>query len=155
MNRKKRKISALAILCFVIGLFLYLVGIVLLFSSSLRNVPFFKSFFLNVTFTIDLINKLKIIGGLLFVIGFIIFMISVVLLYKNNNVMDNARNLIIEGKADVITLIVMTYVMIFMVVICLIYDELVGALLFGITIVIQSVLNSFLISYYGKMYKKK
>ena len=155
MNRKKRKISALAILCFVVGLFLYLVGIVLLFSSSLRNVPFFKSFFLNVTFTIDLINKLKIIGGLLFAIGFIIFMIAVVLLYKNNNVMDNARNLIIEGKADVITLIVMTYVMIFMVVICLIYDELVGALLFGITIVIQSVLNSLLISYYSKMYKKK
>ncbi len=155
MNRKKRKISVLAILCFVIGLLLYLIGIVLLFSSSLRSVPIFESFFFNVEFTTELLNKLKLLGGLLFVIGFIIFMIAVVLLYKKNEVMDNSRNLIIEGKADVITLVVMTYVMIFMVVVCLVYDELIGALLFGVTIVIQSVLNSLLIAYYSKMYKKK
>ena len=73
----------------------------------------------------------------------------------NNNVIYNKRNLIIEGKADVITLIVMTYVMIFMVVVCLLYDELIGALLFGVTIIIQTTLNSILISYYSKMYKKK
>lgn len=155
MNRKKRKLSVLAILCFVIGLVLYLIGILLLFSSTLRNLPVFEAFFYNVTFTTELLTKLKLIGGILFVIGFIIFMIAVVLLYKNNDVVDNARNLIIEGKADVITLVIMTYVMIFMVVVCLVYDELIGALLFGVTIVIQSVLNSLLIGYYSKMYKKK
>lgn len=155
MNRKKRKLSVLSVLCFVIGLVLYLVGIVLLFSSILRNVSVFKVIFANITFTTELLNKFKLVGALLFVIGFIIFMIAVVLLYKNNNVIDNSKNLIIEGKADVITLIVMTYVMIFMVVICLLYDELIGALLFGVTIIIQSVLNSLLISYYSKMYKKK
>ena len=37
----------------------------------------------------------------------------------------------------------------------LLYDELIGALLFGITIVIQTLLNSLLISYYSKMYRKK
>lgn len=151
MNRKKRKLSVLAMLCFVLGLVLYLAGIIMLFSSSLRQVPVFEAFFSNV------INfgNVKLIGGLLFLIGFIVFMIAVVLLYKNNNVIDNTRNLIIEGKADVITLIVMTYVMIFMVVVCLLYDELIGALLFGVTIIIQTTLNSILIGYYSKMYKKK
>ena len=98
---------------------------------------------------------MKILGAILFIIGFIIFMIAVVLLYKNNNVSDNARNLIIEGKADVITLIIMTYIMIFMIVICLVYDEIIGALLFGVTIVLQTIINSILISYYSKMYKRK
>ncbi len=153
--KRKKKIKVLPILCFIVGLVLYLAGIVLLFSSSLKNIPVFESFFLNVEFTVELTNKFKLLGGLLFIIGFIIFMFAVILLYKNNNVMDNTRNLIIEGKADVITLVVMTYVMIFMVVVCLVYDELIGALLFGITIVIQSVLNGLLISYYSKMYKKK
>lgn len=151
MNRKKRKLSVLAMLCFVLGLVLYLAGIIMLFSSSLRQVPVFEAFFSNAMN----FGNVKIIGGLLFLIGFIVFMIAVVLLYKNNNVIDNTRNLIIEGKADVITLIVMTYVMIFMVVVCLLYDELIGALLFGVTIIIQTTLNSILISYYSKMYKKK
>lgn len=151
MNRKKRKLSVLAMLCFVLGLVLYLAGIIMLFSSSLRQVPVFEAFFSNVMN----FGNVKLIGGLLFLIGFIVFMVAVVLLYKNNNVIDNTRNLIIEGKADVITLIVMTYVMIFMVVVCLLYDELIGALLFGVTIIIQTTLNSILISYYSKMYKKK
>lgn len=151
MNRKKRKLSVLAMLCFVLGLVLYLAGIIMLFSSSLRQVPVFEAFFSNAMN----FGNVKLIGGLLFLIGFIVFMIAVVLLYKNNNVIDNTRNLIIEGKADVITLIVMTYVMIFMVVVCLLYDELIGALLFGVSIIIQTTLNSILISYYSKMYKKK
>lgn len=151
MNRKKRKLSVLAMLCFVLGLVLYLAGIIMLFSSSLRQVPVFEAFFSNAMN----FGNVKLIGGLLFLIGFIVFMIAVVLLYKNNNVIDNTRNLIIEGKADVVTLIVMTYVMIFMVVVCLLYDELIGALLFGVTIIIQTTLNSILISYYSKMYKKK
>ena len=146
MNRKKRKLSVLAMLCFVLGLVLYLAGIIMLFSSSLRQVPVFEAFFSNAMN----FGNVKLIGGLLFLIGFIVFMIAVVLLYKNNNVIDNTRNLIIEGKADVITLIVMTYVMIFMVVVCLLYDELIGALLFGVTIIIQTTLNSILISYYSK-----
>lgn len=151
MDRKKRKLSVLAMLCFVLGLVLYLAGIIMLFSSSLRQVPIFEAFFSNAMN----FGNVKLIGGLLFLIGFIVFMIAVVLLYKNNNVIDNTRNLIIEGKADVITLIVMTYVMIFMVVVCLLYDELIGALLFGVTIIIQTVLNSILINYYSKLYKKK
>ncbi|MGN1371760.1 MAG: hypothetical protein ACI4XM_05765 [Candidatus Coprovivens sp.] len=155
MNRKNRKIGIFSILCFVVGLSLYLVGIILLFSSSLRNISLFSIFFSKLVFTTELIRKLKVLGVILFVIGFIVFMIAVISLYKNNDSMDNHKNLIIEGKADVITLVIMTYVMIFMVVICLLYDELIGALLFGITIVIQTLLNSLLISYYSKMYRKK
>ena len=82
-------------------------------------------------------------------------MIAVIFLYKNDNIQENTVNLIIEGKADVITLIVMTYVLIFMIVICLLYNELIGALLFGITIIIQSVVNTILIRYYSKSYKRK
>ncbi len=150
MNRKKKKINVLTILFFVIGLVLYLLGILLLFSSVLKNISVFKELFVNIN-----LNNVKIAGGFFFLIGFIIFMISVILLYKNNTVVDNTRNLIIEGKADVITLIIMTYVMIFMVVICLIYDEIIGALLFGISIIIQTIVNNILISYYSKAYRKK
>lgn len=150
MNRKKKKINVLTILFFVIGLVLYLLGILLLFSSVLKNVSVFKDLFTNID-----ISNVKMAGGCFFLIGFVIFMISVILLYKNNTVIDNTRNLIIEGKADVITLIIMTYVMIFMVVICLIYDEIIGALLFGISIIIQTIVNNILISYYSKSYRKK
>ena len=82
MNRKKRKLSVLAMLCFVLGLVLYLAGIIMLFSSSLRQVPVFEAFFSNAMN----FGNVKLIGGLLFLIGFIVFMIAVVLLYKNNNI---------------------------------------------------------------------
>ena len=149
MNRKKRKISMLTMLFFVIGLVLYLVGIVLLFSSSLKNLPIMQNIFNDVNSSNEVMSNIKLVGGILFLIGFIIFLIAIILLYKNNNVQDNTRSLIIEGKADVITLIVMTYVMVFMVVVCLLYEQLIGALLFGITIVVQTVLNSILVKYYS------
>lgn len=155
MNRKKRKLSILAMLFFVIGLVMYLAGLLLLFSSTLNKMAIFKSFFSNITVTSSMLTSMKIWGGLLFLVGFIIFMIAIVLLYKNDEINENTRNLIIEGKADVITLIIMTYIMIFMVVVCLLYNELIGALLFGVTIIIQSVLNSILIKYYSKTYLKK
>lgn len=155
MNRKKRKISMLTMLFFVIGLVLYLVGIVLLFSSSLKNLPIMQNLFSDVNSSNEVMGNIKLVGGILFLIGFIIFLIAIILLYKNNNVQDNTRSLIIEGKADVITLIVMTYVMIFMVVVCLLYEQLIGALLFGITIVVQTVLNSILVKYYSVEYRRK
>ncbi len=155
MNRKKRKTSMLTMLFFAIGLVLYLTGIILLFSSSLKKIPLLQAFFSNVNLTNDTLNSMKLVGGILFFVGFIIFIVAVILLYKNNEVQDNNRNLIIEGKADVITLIVMTYVMIFMIVVCLLCDQLIGALLFGVTIVIQTLINGILIKYYSNEYKKK
>ena len=91
---------------------------------------------------------MKLYGLVLFLIGFVIFMVSVVLLYKNNEITENVRELVIEGKADVITIVVMTYVLIFMLVVCLLFDEVIGALLFGIAILIQSILNTVLIKYF-------
>lgn len=155
MNRKKRKTSMLTMLFFAIGLVMYLTGIILLFSSSLKNIPLLEAFFSNVNITNNVLNSMKLVGGILFFLGFVIFIVSVILLYKNNDVQDNTRNLIIEGKADVITLIVMTYVMIFMIVVCLICDQLIGAVLFGVTIIIQTIINSILIKYYSNDYKKK
>ena len=105
--------------------------------------------------TLNPMKHLTPIGTLLlFVVGFVIFMISVILLYKDNKILEDSKNLIIEGKADVITIIIMTYVLIFMLVICLIFDEVIGALLFGLSILIQSIVNSILINYYNKSYKK-
>ena len=77
------------------------------------------------------------------------------MLYKKNEVQDSTRSLIIEGKADVITLIVMTYIMIFMIVVCLMSDQIIGALLFGVTIILQTIINSILIKYYSDDYKRK
>lgn len=142
-------------LFFVIGLVLYLTGIILLFSSSLKKIPLLEAFFSNIDYTSNVLNSMKLTGGILFFVGFIIFIIAVILLYKNNEVKDNTRSLIIEGKADVITLIVMTYVMIFMIVLCLLCDQVIGALLFGIAIIVQTLINTILIKYYNNEYKKK
>lgn len=155
MNRKKRKVSMLTMLFFAVGLVLYLTGIILLFSSNLKSLPLFDAFFSNVNITNNILNSMKLIGGILFLVGFTIFIVSVILLYKNNDVKDNTRNLIIEGKADVITIIVMTYVMIFMIVICLLCNQLIGALLFGVSVVVQTVINGILLKYYSVEYKKK
>ncbi len=155
MNRKKRKISIVTILLFVIGIVMYLGGLFLLFGSGISKTSLSNIFFSNIVLTSSILNKMKIIGAILFLLGFILFMIAVIFLYKNDNIQENTVNLIIEGKADVITLIVMTYVLIFMIVICLLYNELIGALLFGITIIIQSVVNTILIRYYSKSYKRK
>ena len=155
MNRKKRKTSMLTMLFFAIGLVLYLTGIILLFSSSLKKIPLLKAFFSNVNLTTSMLNSMKLVGGILFFVGFVVFIIAVILLYKNNEVQDNTRNLIIEGKADVITLIVMTYLMIFMIVVCLLCDQIIGALLFGFTIIMQTVINTILIKYFSNDYKKK
>lgn len=134
MTNKKKKIKTLTILFFIMGLVLYLSGLLLLFIASI---------YFN-------LNFLKIIGAALFLIGFIMFMVAIIILYKDNEIKENNLNLIIEGKADVLTIIFMTYIMIFMLVLCLIFDEIIGALLFGITIIIQSALNTILIKYYSK-----
>ena len=105
--------------------------------------------------TSDMITKLKILGIILFLGGFLLFLIAVIFLYKDDRIQENNVNLIIEGKADVITIIVMTYVMIFMLVVCLIFNEYVGALLFGVTIVVQTIINSLLIRLYNTSYKRK
>ncbi|MGN1336944.1 MAG: hypothetical protein ACI4WW_00510 [Candidatus Coprovivens sp.] len=144
----KKKTKSLVITCFCIGLVLYLCGLFLLFGSSLSKLGIMNN--IIATLSNSNANIIKLVGIILFMIGFLIFMISIILLYKDNNIVQSNKELIIEGKADVITIIVMTYVMIFMLVICLIFDQVIGALLFGVTILIQSTLNAILIKYFGK-----
>lgn len=155
MDRKRRKKSVLTILLFVIGLVTYLVGLLLIFGSGISKMAIVQKLFSNLNLSVAVIKNMKIMGAIMFIGGFAVFMISIVFLYKNDNIQEDSKNLIIEGKADVITLIVMNYIMMFMVVICLLYNELIGALLFGVAIVIQSVLNGILINYYNKNYGKK
>ena len=152
---KNGRKNGLAICCFVIGLVLYIIGLFLLFGTTLERISFVKKIFNSIPLLYNSSNgAIKLYGGILFVIGFVIFMVSVILLYKDNKIMEDTKNLIIEGKADVITIVIMTYVLIFMLVICLVFDEIIGALLFGLSIIIQSIVNSILISYYNKNYKK-
>lgn len=150
MNRKRRKLGILNMLMFVIGLVIYLAGLLLLFCAGISRTSLADFFFSKITLTTKLITTFKTTGLILFIIGFIIFIISVIFLYKNDRIQENNTNLIIEGKADVITLIIMTYVMMFMMVICLVYNELIGALLFGVAVVTQSIINSILIWYFSK-----
>jgi hypothetical protein len=155
MKNKNRKKNGLAVVFFVIGLIVYILGLFLLFGTSLERISFIKSIMSHIPFIFDKSTSIiKLYGGILFIVGFVIFMISVILLYKDNKILEDSKNLIIEGKADVITIIIMTYVLIFMLVICLMFDEVIGALLFGIAILIQSVVNTVLINYYNKNYKK-
>lgn len=150
MNRKKRKLSVFNMLIFVIGLVIYLTGLLLLFVAGISRTSVADILFSKIDLTTNLIANLKTTGLILFVSGFIIFIIAVIFLYKNNHIQENNTNLIIEGKADVITLIIMTYIMMFMMVICLIYNELIGALLFGITVIVQTIINYVLIWYFSK-----
>ena len=153
--KKKKKSNVWIVFFFVLGLLIYLSGLLLLLSSSLKKASFIRILNSNISVTSELITKLKILGGILFIVGFAIFLIAVILLYKEDKIQETNVNLIIEGKADVITIIVMTYVMIFMLVLCLVFNEYIGALLFGLSIVIQTVVNSLLIRLYNKSYKRK
>lgn len=154
MNKRKRS-SGFIIFVFIVGLITYLCGLLLLLTSSFKKAGFIKLFNSNALVTNDMIVKLKILGAILFFIGFLIFLIAVIFLYKDDKIQENNVNLIIEGKADVITIIVMTYILIFMLVVCLIFNEYIGALLFGLSIIIQTVINSLLIRLYNKSYKRK
>ena len=130
---------------FSIGIIIYLVGLFLLFGSAISNTNV-----LNKYFSIKTIHALKIVGAVMFLIGFCIFIYSLAIIYKKNYILEKNKDLVIEGKADVITFIVMYFIELLMLVICLIFDEFIGALLFGLVIIIQSVLNSFLIKYFSK-----
>ena len=150
MKKQKKKNKIYLIVGFICGLIIYLVGLFLLFGASLTRLEGIKKILPDIILTRSTLLSIKIFGAILFLIGFVIFMISVILLYKEDKIKENDKELIIEGRADVITIIVMTYVLIFMLVICLIFDEVIGALLFGVAILIQSVLNNFLLQYYRK-----
>ena len=155
MNKVNKKNSGFTIFIFVFGLIMYLCGLLLLLSSSIKKAGFIRIFNSNTLVTSDMIVKLKILGAVLFLVGFLLFLLAVIFLYKEDKIQENNVNLIIEGKADVITIIVMTYVMIFMLVVCLVFNEYIGAFLFGFAIVIQTIINSILIRLYNKSYKRK
>ena len=149
-KNKKKKIKVSYVIVFISGLIIYLIGLFLLFGASLVKLESVKSFIPDVLLTRGTIGNIKVLGVVLFLIGFIIFMISVINLYKEEKIKENVKDLIVEGRADVITIIVMTYVLIVMLIICLLLEEVIGALLFGIAILIQSVLNTCLIKYFKK-----
>ena len=131
--------------CFVLGIVLYVCGLFLLLVS------FFKSSKITAMFhSSTAVTVFKVISISAFAIGFFIFVLGLVYFYKSNKLFDQNKDLIIEGKADMITIVIMTYLMIFMVIICIILDELIGALLFGICIVVQSVVNMCLLLYFRK-----
>lgn len=147
-NNKKSK--SLASVAFAGGLIIYLAGLFMILASSLSNLTIIKKILIFLSLSRQSLSTMRNFGIILFFVGFIIFIWSLIILYKNNEVFESNRNLIIEGKADVITIVIMTYVLIFMLVICLLFNELIGALLFGITLVVQNIVNSMLIKYYTK-----
>jgi hypothetical protein len=137
-------------LLFVIGLISYLVGLFILVYASVTK----KGLLFDANLTSNDFRMMKIVGLVIFAVGFTVFMISIIKLYQTEDMGENNFSLIIEGKADVITIIMMTYILIVMMVLCLIFDELIGAVLFGIAIIIQNVLNNILVRYYNKKVKK-
>lgn len=141
---KKNKISMAS---FIIGVVLYLSGLFFLMVSTLSH-----------TAVIHIANEadvlFRMIGIVLFTIGFTLFMMAVVYFYKHEKIRENYKDLIAEGKADVITIMIMTYIMVIMLVLCLLFDQLIGALLFGLTLFIQSILNSLLLRYFNKVNTK-
>ena len=148
MKKKNKKKNMSLVISFLSGLIIYLIGLFILFCATLARLENFRKLFPNLVYTRNSLMGIKLLGCILFIIGFILFMVSIVLLYKKDKIKEDVKELIIEGKADVITIIVMTYVLIFMLVICLVFDQIIGALLFGIALLIQSVLNNILIKYF-------
>ena len=149
-KNKKKKIKISYVIGFISGLIIYLIGLFLLFGASLVKLDSVRNYIPDVLLTRGTISNIKVLGLVLFLIGFIVFMVSIINLYKEEKIKENVKDLIVEGRADVITIIVMTYVLIVMLIICLLLDEVIGALLFGIAILIQSVLNTCLIKYFKK-----
>lgn len=147
-NNKKSK--SLASVAFAGGLIIYLAGLFMILASSLSNLTIVKKILIFLSLSRQSLSTMRNFGIILFFVGFVIFIWALIILYKNNEIFESNRNLIIEGKADVITIVIMTYVLIFMLVICLLFNELIGALLFGITLVVQNIVNSMLIKYYTK-----
>ena len=121
-KNKKKKIKVSYVIGFISGLIIYLIGLFLLFGASLVKLESVKSFIPDVLLTRGTIGNIKVLGVVLFLIGFIIFMISVINLYKEEKIKENVKDLIVEGRADVITIIVMTYVLIVMLIICLLLE---------------------------------
>lgn len=130
----------------IVGLVMYLTGLVLLIIYVLSNnniLGFLK-------FTNNVLSLIKILGIVLFVIGFILFIVAIVKYYKDNAIGDSNKDLIIEGKADVITIMCTTYIMLIMLVLCLVFNQVLGAILFAILIGLQSLINSILLKYFSK-----
>lgn len=143
---KRDKYNTVFITFFIAGLIMYLTGLVLLIIyivSALNIFSFLK-------FTDNVISLVKILGIILFSVGFILFIIAVIRLYKFNAISDSNKDLIIEGKADVITIMITTYLMLLMLVTCLIFDDIIGAVLFAIVIGVQSLINTILFKYFSK-----
>lgn len=147
--RKDKKLQLITTISFVVGLILYISGLFLIFGTSISKLEFARNFFSKIPITSSIVDNMKLYGSILFIVGFIVFIISVILLYKNNKITESTKELIIEGQADVITLMVMSYVLIFMLVVCLMFDQIIGALLFGIALLIQNIMNTLLLKYFS------
>ena len=150
MKNKDKKMQIIMTCTFVFGMVLYLSGLFLIFGTSFKQFTILKDFFAKLPLTSNVINNMRLYGVIFFFIGFAIFIMSVILLYKNNKITESTKELIIEGQADVITLLVMSYVMVFMLVLCLMFDQIIGALLFGIALLVQNILNAILIKYFSR-----
>ena len=147
--KKDKKLQVVTTFSFVLGLGLYISGLFLIFGTSISKLEFARNFFSKIPITSNIVDNMKLYGCILFLIGFVIFIISVILLYKNNKITESTKELIIEGQADVITLVVMSYVLIFMLVVCLMFDQIIGALLFGVALLIQNIMNAVLLKYFS------
>ena len=147
--KKDKKLQVVTTFSFVLGLVLYISGLFLIFGTSISKLEFARNFFSKIPITSNIVDNMKLYGCILFLIGFVIFIISVILLYKINKITESTKELIIEGQADVITLVVMSYVLIFMLVVCLMFDQIIGALLFGVALLIQNIMNAVLLKYFS------
>lgn len=143
---KRDKYNTVFITFFIVGLIMYLTGLVLLTIYVVSDFNIFH--FLK--FTDNVISLIKILGMILFGVGFILFIIAVIRFYKINTISDSNKDLIIEGKADVITIMITTYLMLLMLVTCLIFDQILGAVLFAVLIGLQSIINTVLFKYFSK-----
>ena len=143
---KRDKYNTVFITFFIVGLIMYLTGLVLLTIYVVSDFNIFH--FLK--FTDNVISLIKILGMILFGVAFILFIIAVIRFYKINTISDSNKDLIIEGKADVITIMITTYLMLLMLVTCLIFDQILGAVLFAVLIGLQSIINTVLFKYFSK-----
>ena len=144
MKQRKKSNSIVFKSCFILGTLMYLCGLFLLFVCTFKSSKII-SMFGNVQY----VKIFKLIGIVTFVIGFVMFVIGLINYYKSNKVFESNKDLIIEGKADMITIMVMMYLMIFMVIICIVLGEYIGSLLFVVCIIIQSILNVVLNKYFA------
>ena len=130
-----------------LGLSLYLSGFFLIAFIYFDRLKFFKF--------IENPKHLSFIAFILLIVGFVILGFELLHFYKYTTVVKQKEELIIEGKINIINIILINYLTLFMTILCLLFKQYIAIFLFVISLLIINVSNFLLKKYYKNLRNRK